>query len=52
MYLASMAVINGAKSVDEIVKTVKGGFFSVIRVSFARKIVGCEHRINAASCCL
>lgn len=32
VYLASMAVINGAKSVDEIVKTVKGGFFSVIRV--------------------
>jgi hypothetical protein len=28
-----MAVINGAKSLDEVVRTVKGGFFSVIRVS-------------------
>lgn len=27
-----MAVINGAKSVDEVIKTVKAGFFSVIRV--------------------
>ncbi|THH18416.1 hypothetical protein EW146_g2559 [Bondarzewia mesenterica] len=32
VYLASMAVINGAKSVDDVVKTVKGGFFAVIRV--------------------
>lgn len=31
-YLASMAIINGAKSVDEVMKTVKAGFFSVIRV--------------------
>lgn len=31
-YLASMAIINGATSVDEIIKTVKAGFFSVIRV--------------------
>jgi peroxisomal membrane protein 2 len=31
-FLASMAVINGAKSVDEVIKTVKGGFISVIRV--------------------
>jgi hypothetical protein len=28
-----MAVINGAKSLDEVIRTVKGGFFSVIRVS-------------------
>lgn len=27
-----MAVINGAKSLDEIIKTVKAGFFSVLRV--------------------
>jgi hypothetical protein len=27
-----MAVINGAKSLDEVIKTVKAGFFSVIRV--------------------
>lgn len=33
-YLASMAIINGAKSVDEIIKTVRAGFFSVIRVSW------------------
>jgi peroxisomal membrane protein 2 len=28
-----MAVINGAKSFEEIKRTVKSGFFSVIRVS-------------------
>jgi hypothetical protein len=28
-----MAIINGAKSLEEIKRTVKGGFFSVIRVS-------------------
>ncbi|KAF9462101.1 hypothetical protein BDZ94DRAFT_1194997 [Collybia nuda] len=33
-YLASMAIINGAKSIDEVVKTVKAGFFSVIRISW------------------
>jgi len=33
-YLASMAIINGAKSVDEVIKTVKAGFFPVIRVSW------------------
>jgi len=33
-YLASMAIINGAKSFDEVVKTVKAGFFSVIRISW------------------
>ncbi|KAF8913000.1 hypothetical protein CPB84DRAFT_1760099 [Gymnopilus junonius] len=33
-YLASMAVINGATSLDEVVKTVKAGFFSVIRISW------------------
>ncbi|KAF9455058.1 hypothetical protein P691DRAFT_800069 [Macrolepiota fuliginosa MF-IS2] len=33
-YLASMAIINGAKSVDEVIKTVKAGFLSVIRVSW------------------
>ncbi|KAI0321377.1 hypothetical protein OF83DRAFT_1051412 [Amylostereum chailletii] len=32
VYLASMAVINGAKSLDDIVKTVKGGFFPVVRI--------------------
>jgi hypothetical protein len=34
VYLASMAIINGAKSVDEVIRTVKGGFFSVLRVSW------------------
>ncbi|KAL9715913.1 hypothetical protein Ac2012v2_000356 [Leucoagaricus gongylophorus] len=34
VYLASMAIINGAKSVDEIIKTIKAGFFSVIRISW------------------
>ncbi|KAH6916861.1 hypothetical protein BKA70DRAFT_315156 [Coprinopsis sp. MPI-PUGE-AT-0042] len=33
-FLASMAVINGASSTNEIIKTVKAGFFSVIRVSW------------------
>lgn len=32
VYLASMAVINGATSLDEVVKTVKAGFISVVRV--------------------
>ena len=32
VYLASMAVINGATSLDDIIKTVKAGFFSVVRV--------------------
>jgi hypothetical protein len=31
-YLASMAVIGGAKTADEVINTVKAGFFSVIRV--------------------
>ncbi|KAG5647604.1 hypothetical protein DXG03_008957 [Asterophora parasitica] len=34
VFLASMAVINGAKTVDEVIKTVKAGFFSVLRVSW------------------
>jgi len=33
-FLASMAVINGAKTVDEVIKTVKAGFFSVLRISW------------------
>ncbi|KAF8898888.1 hypothetical protein BD779DRAFT_44837 [Infundibulicybe gibba] len=33
-YLASMAIINGAKSMDEVIKTVKAGFFQVIRISW------------------
>lgn len=32
-FLSCMAIINGAKSLDEVIRTVKGGFFSVIRVS-------------------
>lgn len=28
-----MAVINGAKSVDEVLATVKGGFMNVMRVN-------------------
>jgi hypothetical protein len=31
-----MAIINGAKSLEEIKRTVKGGFFSVIRVCSVR----------------
>jgi len=34
-YLASMAIINGATSVSEVTKTVKAGFFSVIRTAWA-----------------
>lgn len=33
-YLASMAVISGAKSVDEVLRTIKAGFFSVIRITW------------------
>ncbi|KAH9486609.1 Peroxisomal membrane protein PMP22 [Psilocybe cubensis] len=33
-FLGSMALINGATSLDEVVKTVKAGFFSVIRISW------------------
>ncbi|OSD03566.1 hypothetical protein PYCCODRAFT_1434468 [Trametes coccinea BRFM310] len=33
-YLACMAVINGAKSVDEVVKTVKAGFGKVLRITW------------------
>ncbi|EIM92161.1 uncharacterized protein STEHIDRAFT_143598 [Stereum hirsutum FP-91666 SS1] len=32
VYLACMAVINGGRTVDVVVKTVKGGFMAVIRV--------------------
>ncbi|KZT30692.1 hypothetical protein NEOLEDRAFT_1082962 [Neolentinus lepideus HHB14362 ss-1] len=34
VYLASMAVINGAQSVDEVIKTVKSGFAAVMRVTW------------------
>ncbi|KAF8807723.1 hypothetical protein BYT27DRAFT_6585547 [Phlegmacium glaucopus] len=34
VYLASMAVINGATSLDEVIKTVRAGFFSVVRISW------------------
>ncbi|KIM66321.1 hypothetical protein SCLCIDRAFT_111170 [Scleroderma citrinum Foug A] len=33
-FLASMAVINGAKSLEEIIRTVRAGFFAVIRVTW------------------
>ncbi|RXW19515.1 hypothetical protein EST38_g6334 [Candolleomyces aberdarensis] len=33
-FLSSMAVINGATSLPEIIKTVKAGFFSVIRIQW------------------
>jgi len=34
VFLACMAIINGAKSLEEIKRTVKGGFFSVIKVTW------------------
>jgi len=34
VYLACMALIGGAKSVDGIVKTVKGGFMTVMRITW------------------
>ncbi|TFK56962.1 hypothetical protein OE88DRAFT_1640768 [Heliocybe sulcata] len=34
VYLASMAVINGAQSADEVVKTVKAGFAAVMRMTW------------------
>ncbi|KAF7339582.1 Peroxisomal membrane protein PMP22 [Mycena sanguinolenta] len=33
-YLGSMAIISGAKSVDEVLNTIKAGFFSVIRITW------------------
>jgi hypothetical protein len=33
-FLASMAVISGARTVHEVMRTVQAGFFSVIRVSW------------------
>ncbi|KAE9408237.1 hypothetical protein BT96DRAFT_849923 [Gymnopus androsaceus JB14] len=33
-YLASMAIISGAKSTTDVVKTIQAGFWSVIRVSW------------------
>jgi hypothetical protein len=36
VYLASLSVIGGAKSWNEVRKTVKGGFFPVIRVCASR----------------
>jgi hypothetical protein len=33
-FLASMAIINGAKSSEEVVKTVRAGFLRVIRISW------------------
>ncbi|KAH7885907.1 hypothetical protein F5I97DRAFT_1171005 [Phlebopus sp. FC_14] len=33
-FLSSMAVINGARSVDDLIRTVKAGFFSVIRITW------------------
>ncbi|EDR15133.1 uncharacterized protein LACBIDRAFT_300998 [Laccaria bicolor S238N-H82] len=29
-----MAIINGATTLDEVIKTIKGGFFAVIRISW------------------
>ncbi|EJD04055.1 uncharacterized protein FOMMEDRAFT_19367 [Fomitiporia mediterranea MF3/22] len=34
VYLASMAIINGAKSIDDVVRTVKSGFMSVMRMTW------------------
>ncbi|CAE6410876.1 hypothetical protein RSOLAG1IB_02180 [Rhizoctonia solani AG-1 IB] len=34
VYLGSMAVVNGAKTTDEIIKTVKAGFMKVIRIQW------------------
>jgi peroxisomal membrane protein 2 len=33
-YLASMAIISGAQSTNDIIKTIQAGFWSVIRVSW------------------
>ncbi|KAJ6509403.1 hypothetical protein C8R47DRAFT_1098570 [Mycena vitilis] len=33
-YLGSVAVISGAKSVEQVIATIKAGFFSVIRVTW------------------
>ena len=38
-YLASMAIINGAKSLDDVIKTVKAGFFSVIRARLVLPVI-------------
>lgn len=39
VYLACMAVINGGRTVDDVVKTVKGGFMAVIRVFISDSLV-------------
>lgn len=49
VYLACMAVINGGRTVDDVVKTVKGGFMAVIRVFIPDSLVAtraltCFHR--------
>ncbi|KAJ7103665.1 hypothetical protein B0H15DRAFT_227933 [Mycena belliarum] len=50
-YLGCMAVISGAKTLDEVIKTIKAGFFAVIRIqwiasplilTFAQKFVPVE----------
>jgi hypothetical protein len=32
-YISSMAVINGARNTEQIKKTVKAGYFSILKVS-------------------
>jgi len=39
-YLASMAIINGAKSTDDVFKTIRAGFWSVIRISWVVSPLG------------
>jgi len=34
-YLTSMAIINGATSFSEVIKTIKAGFFSLLRTSWS-----------------
>jgi len=34
VYLASIAIINGAKTIDDVLRTVKGGFMAVMRMTW------------------
>lgn len=39
-YLASMAIINGARSTNDVFKTIRAGFWSVIRISWVVSPLG------------
>lgn len=42
-----MAVINGAKSLEDVKRTIKAGFFSIIRVRILTRSVGNVNNNNS-----